>query len=299
MPRILCVGKAALDHIFTLEQLPEGDAKYPARAYQVVGGGIAANAAVAIQRLGGQAALCAPLGDDITGDAIRAGLESEGVDTEALQQLPGFASPVSAVMVDATGQRCLVSHQDPALFAKAQAPQGIEAQAEALLADTRWPNGALPLMAQMQARGKPVLLDFDQNAPADPAAFLSRSSHIIFARAGLAEISGTSDPRAGLEQIAAKYPARLAVTLGAEGLLWLDRRQQMQQRDAFCVTAVDTTAAGDTFHGAALLALVEGAEFSEALAFAAAAAALKVSRSGGRSGIPHRNEVKQLLRSHA
>jgi len=80
---VICIGIATLDYIYGVETLPTEGKKYRASALEVQGGGIAANAAVAIARLGGAASLLTRLGDDLTGDAVRTGLVREGVNVAA------------------------------------------------------------------------------------------------------------------------------------------------------------------------------------------------------------------------
>ena len=120
-PLILCAGIAVLDHVYRLERFPGPGTKTRARDFLVVVGGCAANAAVAIARLGGRARLAAPLGGpagaDAVGDAIVAGLEREGVDAAGVVRTPGVISPTSAIMIDASGERLIVNQRDEALTA--------------------------------------------------------------------------------------------------------------------------------------------------------------------------------------
>jgi len=90
----------------------------------------------------------------------------------------------------------------------------------------------------------------------------------------------------------------MLATDGAKGIWWLEG-EEMWHQDAFRVDAVDTLGAGDVFHGALALALAERRELGEAVAFANAAAAIKVTRFGGRAGAPTRQEVDELLQAHA
>jgi sulfofructose kinase len=90
-----------------------------------------------------------------------------------------------------------------------------------------------------------------------------------------------------------------AVTRGAAGVDWIEAAAPGKEMHcpAFPVATVDTLGAGDVFHGAYTLALAEGRLIGEAIRFAAAAAAIKCSRPGGRSGAPNRQEVETLLKS--
>ena len=90
--RIVCVGHAALDRVFTVDAWPTGSAKIVASRFDESGGGMAANAAVAAARLGAQVAFWGPTGDDATADVIEAQLSGEGVDVDNLRRLPGLRS---------------------------------------------------------------------------------------------------------------------------------------------------------------------------------------------------------------
>jgi sulfofructose kinase len=116
----------------------------------------------------------------------------------------------------------------------------------------------------------------------------------VFGEDALRSTTGAVDLADGLRAVAERTGAMLAVTAGADGVVWLDHGT-VHRLPAFEITAVDTTGAGDTFHGAFALALAEGADDASALRFAAAAAAVKCTRPGARRGIPTRTDVEALL----
>jgi sulfofructose kinase len=118
-----------------------------------------------------------------------------------------------------------------------------------------------------------------------------RATHTMFSEPGLAMVSGTAEPGAGLNRVAARVPGVVGVTLGPAGALW--REGAVEHRLAApAVRAVDTLAAGDIWHGAFTLALGEGRAIADAVRFANVAAAIKCTRYGGRSGAPSRAEVE-------
>jgi len=107
-----------------------------------------------------------------------------------------------------------------------------------------------------------------------------------------------ADDGEALKKIAKLTPSFLAGTRGAQGTIWLDEHQNLQQTPAFPVHTVDTLGAGDVFHGAFALAITENQDVPSALRFASAAAALKCTRFGGAFAAPQRAEVSELL-SHS
>jgi sulfofructose kinase len=296
MSNVLCVGIATLDYIYGVETLPTEGRKYRAAALEVLGGGIAANAAVAVARLGGRASLVTRLGDDIAGDAIRAGLGDEHVDLDLCRPLAGRRSPVSAIMVDRGGERMIVSYSDAELPALPDwVPSSLPAGVGCVLGDTRWEEGALQIFREARKAGVPALLDGDRK-PADPA-LLDAATHIAFSEVGLKELTGLDDPADAL--LCVKAGARwLAVTAGERGV-WVRDGGAVTHVEAFPVEAVDTLAAGDVWHGAFALALAEGQPELQAVRFASAAAAIKCTRFGGRKGAPARAEVESFLKERS
>jgi sugar/nucleoside kinase (ribokinase family) len=124
---------------------------------------------------------------------------------------------------------------------------------------------------------------------------LTASSHLIFSSEPLQETAGVTDDGEALKKIAKLTPSFLAGTRGAQGTIWLDEHQNLQQTPAFPVHTVDTLGAGDVFHGAFALAITENQDVPAALRFASAAAALKCTRFGGAFAAPQRTEVEALL----
>ena len=293
--RVSCVGVAVLDLVYEIDHFPADDAKIVARDLHEVGGGMAANAAVTVARLGGQAQWFGRLGNDDRARRILAGLEAERVAVGAVRLIDGVVSSHSVVMVDAQGRRIVVLFRPADLPA---APDWLDLDhvldCDALLADIRWPEAAEHVLASARRRGVPGVLDADIADPACYDAPVAAASHAIFSRDGLCAASGTADIDEGLRRIAGRTDAFLAVTLGLEGVAWR-RDGHVLRLAAHRIVARDTLAAGDVFHGAFALALAEGQAAEAALVFANAAAAVKCSRPGGRLGIPERAEVERLL----
>ncbi|HEX2553459.1 MAG TPA: PfkB family carbohydrate kinase [Microvirga sp.] len=297
MTSVLCVGIAVLDYVYAVETMPVRAEKYRARDLAVVGGGIAANAAVAVARLGGRARLATRLGDDPTGAAIVAELEAEGVDCALAHRFAGRRSPTSAILVDGRGERLIVSYSDNAIPAGTSwLPDALPADVGAVLGDTRWVEGSAHLFRLARRAGVPAILDGDRRP--DRPDVLELATHIAFSEQGLAEITGVADPAGGLRALAGSTRSWLAVTAGEGGVHFLEDGA-VAHEPAFPVETVDTLGAGDTWHGAFALGLAEGMAERAAVRFASAVAAIKCTRFGGRSGTPSRDEVEAFLRERA
>ncbi len=293
MAEVLVVGVAVVDFVFAVEALPDRPTKYRAQTATIVGGGCAANAAVAVARLGGQAKLGARLGDDGIGDMIVEDLRREGVDCSLVQRTAGARSSFSSVYVDNAGERQIVNFRGQDLTPEtdwiAKAPK-----VAAVLADTRWSEGAKRALALAAEWGVPGVVDAE--APMDAAALVG-ASHVAFSREGLADFTGETRIEAGLKAADTYLPGWVCVTDGASGTFYLKNREIVQILPPE-VTVRDTLAAGDVWHGAFALALAEGRDEETAIRFANIAAALKCTTLGGRAGCPDRAAVDTLMKEN-
>jgi sugar/nucleoside kinase (ribokinase family) len=297
-PRILCTGIIVLDEVFRVEQFPQADGKVQATGFFVVNGGCAANAAVAIARLGGRAALAGPMGgpagEDRNGDEVLKALARENVDCAFCQRIDGLATALSAIFMNGRGDRTIVTYRDERIAATKPAdPQAIVAGADAVLADNRYPDFVRPICAAARARGIPVVLDGDRPTVEDDPLF-AIASHVIFSSECLRETTGTADLGAGLQRIARRTGAFLAVSNGPDDVVYRNDGA-LHRLPVFKIAAVDTLGAGDAFHGGFALALAEGRSEVEAMRFGAAVAGIKCTRLGGSAGAPRRPEVEALL----
>jgi sulfofructose kinase len=296
-PRILCIGIPVRDLTFRIEEMPARGFKVNASHFDEICGGNALNAAIGIVRLGGRASICGPMGDarETSSRFIFEKLAHEGIDTKDLIHMPGLVTPLSAVMVDPSGERTIVTFRDPGLW-KVSLPdtdQLLEG-CSAILTENRCAEFCTDLCVEARKRGIPVVVDVDRTMSLREG-LLTASSHLIFSSEALQSTAGIADDGEALKKIAKLSPAFLAGTQGAQGTLWLDENQGLQRTPAFPVHTVDTLGAGDVFHGAFALAITENQELQQALRFASAAAALKCTRFGGAFAAPQRTEVEELL----
>jgi sulfofructose kinase len=293
MTRVLLIGIAVQDYVFAVDKIPTRAEKTRAKGLAVVGGGLAANAAVAVARLGGEASLITRLGDDGVGRDIREEFAREGVATDGSRVFPGRRSPTSAILVDAEGERLVVSYSDPDLPATTEwLPAALPAGTRAVLGDSRWEEGAKHVFELARAAGTPAVLDLDR-AIRDEGV-IAAASHTAMSMQALRELGAGGDPVAGLQALRPRFPGWLCVTDGARGCWWTEGAA-IRHTPAFAVTTVDTLGAGDTFHGALALALGEGQPIPRAVRFASGAAALKCATFGGRAGIPRRAALDAFL----
>ena len=297
-PRVLCTGIIVLDEVFRVEEFPRYDGKVEAQEFFVVNGGCAANAAVAVARLGGRALLAGPLGGpagkDDNGDRVMAALAREQVDTTACQRVDGLSTALSAIFIDARGDRTIVTYRDKRIAAVTpRDPQLLPGVADIVLADNRLPQFVRPICEAARGKKLRVVLDADKATVEDDPLF-GIATHVIFSAECLAASSGQTDLAEGLRVIARHTAAFLAVSNGPDDIVYLDGGV-VRRVPVFQVRAVDTLGAGDALHGGFALALAEGQSEAEALRFGAAVASLKCTRIGGSGGTPTRPEVEAWL----
>jgi len=296
-PQILCIGMPVRDLTFRVHGLPARGSKENATHFDEICGGNALNGAIGIVRLGGRASICGPMGDEseTTSKYIYEKMAEEGIETSHLVHMPGLVTPISNIMIDPSGERTIVTFRDPELWnVRLPDHDTLLEDCDAILTESRCANFCTDLCAEATRRGIPVIVDVDR-AMSLREGLLTASSHLIFSSEPLQETAGVTDDGEALKKIAKLTPSFLAGTRGAQGTIWLDEHQNLQQTPAFPVHTVDTLGAGDVFHGAFALAITENQDLQAALRFASAAAALKCTRFGGAFAAPQRPEVEALL----
>lgn len=292
--KICCVGITTLDRIMSVDFLPSKDGKYFAHGYKEQGGGPAATAAVAIARLGAEVDMIARVGDDATGKVIIDELVSEKVNTDHMVVIPGATSTSASILVDNEASRIIVSYPSPSLVADPSALEKIDFSSyDMVLADVRWVEGTRYAFEQAKKHGVPTLLDADITDK-DIGELVGLATHCVFSKPGLQKFAKTEDIDAALDYAQTICPNSVYVTLGADGVNFLDNGQRYH-KNGFKVNAVDTTGAGDVFHGAMAFALCDGKNKEDAITFAQGCSALKCTKPGGRSGIPNKAEVDAFI----
>ena len=297
-PEIVVVGSLNMDLVLCMARAPEGGETLTGRDFATLPGGKGANQAVACARMGSSVAMVGRVGADANGDALRAGLVADAIDTRRVETAPDIATGVAMIWVEDGGQNRI------ALAPGANgtvAPSDIE-RAGALIEGARMlivqlevPMAAVQAaVARARRAGVTVLMN---PAPAAPLPDdLWRQIDILVVNESeastLAELPVRDPADAALAATALRQrgPGRVLVTLGAQGVVVADAQGE-RHMPALPVHAVDTTAAGDTFVGALATALCEGRTLDAAVALGQAASALCVTRPGAQASIPYRREL--------
>lgn len=294
MSVVTCVGLAVQDLVFAMDEPVLLGEKNFASALVAYGGGPAANASVAIARLGGTSRLITALGTDVIGDEIVAELSASGVDCSVTRRVEA-PSPLSAVVIDPDGDRTIFNRTDPALWNDAAPPTPDEIiGSSAVLVDVRWGAGALAAVHVADRLGIPSVVDCDLTEGGVSESLLRSAGHVVFSQPAFERIRGRATPTA-VQSVSADFGGVIAVTKGSDGVIWSVDGAPPRQAEAFRIDAVDTLGAGDVFHGAYALGVAEGRSVDDIVRWASAVAAVKCSRVGGRAAFPTRDEVTRFL----
>jgi sugar/nucleoside kinase (ribokinase family) len=273
-PYVVCVGLATLDTIFAVPSHPAPDGRVVASELVVAGGGPAATAAVALARLGVDTFFVGSVGDDEAGDAIREGLEREGVDVSEVAVVVGARSPQSAILVD--GQSRTIVH-----FRGTAGGPSLSERATELCRGAAWVHvdhvgyGAVPRDVRLSVDGGNPIDGLDARG----VALYAPTQRELQERFGDAQ----SALEAGAELV--------VVTRGEGGSAAYRRAGSVIETPGVTTDVVSTLGAGDVFHGALLARLVADAPLEDALAFANACAAMSCRALDARSAIPTVDEV--------
>ena len=293
--RVLVMGYNACDVIVPVAGLPEPDSKVEVPDIRIGGGGPAATAAVALARLGAEVKLITPLSLDLPGRMQEAELTAAGIDIADCPRHADHPSPRAVILVDAGRQERTIYWSRGALplLDPDQVRDDWLAGVDLFYTDGHETRAACVLARKARAQGLPVVMDAGtvRSGSAELAAVCSDViSSSLFAR----QLSGLDDPSAALRYLRDSGPAQVGMTFGRSGsLLLVDDRPIPVP--AFAIDVLDTTGAGDVFHAGYAFARGSGADPVACMTFGSATAALKCRGWGGRSTLPDRQEVEQLL----
>ncbi|MEO7940261.1 MAG: PfkB family carbohydrate kinase, partial [Burkholderiaceae bacterium] len=218
-PLIGCVGHCAIDHVFQVERFPERATKTPAHRYQVVGGGMAANAALACARLGARVRFFGAVGPDDAGRMVRQQLTAEGIDLTHLQEVPGTHTSASAIIVDREGERHIFNHRGDALAHATVPGDDAFAGCDAVLVDPRWPAGARAALLWARKHDRLSVFDADVAPRHDLVALVPLARWVVFSEPGLAVWSGPVAQEEALLRAIYLGATCAAVTLGPNGVM--------------------------------------------------------------------------------
>lgn len=295
--KVTGIGQCSLDYLALVDSYPDADTKKEILEWHEQGGGPVATALVALSRLGVKCSFHGVAGDDDAGDKIRRSLVEEGVDVSGLVTRRASSSQVAFIAVEKETGRRTIFWKRPAggPLRREELGAGFLEGSGMLLLDGLMPEVSLYAAEQAQKHSVPVMLDAGRMRPG--MIELARLSDYVVGSEEFARDLGLEPTRETLFREREKLGVKvLTITLGRRGSVTVASQGEYFDTPAFKIGAVDTTGAGDVFHGGYIYGLLRGWDLGETLTFASALAALKCTKVGGRAGIPKLDEVMKFLK---
>ncbi len=287
---VLCVGHASYDLIFSVAHHPKDDEKISADDFLSCGGGPAANAAITISRLGFNAGFAGYLGNDIFGENHYQELIAEGINTQCVIR-DHYPTPLSTILVKPDGKRALINYKGATKPLTSGTINFSSLKAKVVLFDGHEPNISLSLLEHLKKENILTVLDAG-SVHEGTLSLMDKVDYLVCSEKFAIQYAGNNESTA-LSSLA-KLSPNVIITLGERGLIW-QRGKEIGHLKAFNIEAVDTTGAGDAFHGAFAAALTTPMNWLEILQFSSAAGALCCTKVGARIGLPTKLEHDTFL----
>jgi len=293
----LGLGIAPADLLMGIDKYPPPGAKIDSESLTIQGGGPIPTAMVTLARLGMKPGLMAPVGEDIFGRFVVEELKKEKVDVSNIIVKKGSTAIAAGWIESGSGRRTIVL--DLAIEIK---PNDIKPdklpKARAVHFDGRYVPACMKLARWARRQNIPVIFDIGSMRN-DVTELIPLADHLVVAADFALPFTGSRKRQTAIEKLSGQCQGTIVVTSGTHGSIGYSRKAGFVRQKAYRVKAVDTTGAGDTFHGAYIFGLLKGWSLSERLRFASAAAAIKCTRPGGRTGIPTYRQTLNFLRKGA
>lgn len=298
---IIGTGTAVYDVLLKLTDFPGEERHVGVIEQKTQGGGMTATAMVAVARLGQNCAFFGNLGDDENGQKILQGLVDEGVNVDGVEMLPGYVNTVSYVLINSkNGSRTFLANKEntPPIELTDIRKKLIENASVVHMDGGHYESD---VRIAQYAREKGVTVSYDacrgEREAANNCRLLPLCDIVITCADYPEKVCGKGNLEDNIKALA-QYGSRILITtLGSKGCAALIN-DEIRYFPAYKVDVVDTTGAGDVFHGSFLYAYNQGLTLEECIRFASATAAIKCTKIGGRSGIPTAEEVNEFIKTH-
>lgn len=300
--KLVVLGSINADHILNINHFPQPGETVIGKQYTVAFGGKGANQAVAAGRSGADISFIACVGDDDIGERVRKQLASDQIDTRPVEAIKDTTTGVALIFVNAEGENVIgidagANNAVTPEYLERYKQQVIEASA--LLMQLESPLDTVIAAAKIAKEHDTQVILNPAPACELPDELLSRVDIITPNETEAEKLTGINvgnneDAARAAKALHDKGIATVIITLGSKGV-WLSQNGEGKLVAGFRVKAVDTIAAGDTFNGALVTALLEGKQMDSAVRFAHAAAAIAVTRPGAQPSVPWRKEIDDFL----
>ena len=294
--QVIGLGQACVDYLGMVPSYPQEDGKVELVDLFIRCGGPASTALVTMSRLGILTSFLGSISNDPFGVKIINNLKHEKVDVSLLKITPGYTSQFAFIVVtEKGGKRTILWHRGSVPHLRAEdVDLRCFPNARILHVDSLMIEAAVEAAKQAKAIGMSVVMD--GGTMRQGTKELVGLVDILIASETFATplVSTEASYEAALYALRDLGPKQVVITLGPDGSIGLNE-QGIVRQEAFPVKAVDTTGAGDVYHGAYIYGILQGWEMSECMRVAAATAALKCKEIGAQSGIPDLEAIKRFM----
>jgi len=297
--KVVGLGQCAFDNLFTIDSFPDPDTKMEITEHDTSGGGPVATALVSLSRLGVDCSYYGIVGDDEAGKKIRESLKVEKVDTTGLLTRRDSTSQIAFIAVEKETGRRNIYWKRPSgePYNPTELPEDFLEGADFFHTDGLMSDTSIYAAKKALEHNIPVMVDAGRIREG-MLELADLSDYFVCSEEFAREFTGKSgdfNPEEAIKTMNIIKAPTITITLGAEGSITRSR-DKIFRTPAFKTEVVDTTGAGDVFHGGYIYGLLRKWQIKEVLRFASAFAALKCRKPGGRAGIPGLEDVIQLLR---
>ncbi|MFA6471264.1 MAG: PfkB family carbohydrate kinase [Candidatus Latescibacterota bacterium] len=295
---VSAVGISTVDIILLMDGFHEEEGSYYCERMITEGGGMAATSVATASRLGSKTRLLSRIGNDVNGSFIVDKLKEYGVDLSGVVKIPGRNSTVGIVFVDRkTGEKQFFSEYEKSSYIDfLEIDTDILEGTDVLLVDGHWMNQAEKCALWAKERCIPVVGDF-KSMYTGLEKVLPLVNYLIIPSFFAQEITGEHDMLPALKNLHTRFGCIPVVTEGDKGGAYLFR-DEMLRYPSFPIHCLDSTGAGDAFHGAFCHFLSKGAEIGRCLELSSAVGALNCREFGGRAALPSCEELSVFLENN-
>ncbi|GJJ81233.1 ribokinase [Pasteurella canis] len=306
MKKLTVLGSVNADHVISVPHFAKPGETLTGSNYHIAYGGKGANQAVAAARLGANIDFIACIGDDDIGQAMKKAFVQDGMNTDAVVEIKNKMTGIAMIQVSASGENSIVISAGANAYLNEDIIDTFAdkiIQADALLMQLETPLSAVISAAKLAKSSHTQVILNPAPAQALPDQLLTLLDMITPNETETEILTGVKVVDEQSAQQAAqvfhqKGIKTVLITLGSKGVYVSQQGQTSEIVAGFRVEAKDTTAAGDTFNGALMTALLEDKPLAEAIRFAHAAAAISVTRQGAQPSIPTREETLNFLKNN-
>jgi sulfofructose kinase len=291
-------GLNSVDHLCIVPEYPRLDSKTEILRYEMLAGGQVATTLAFLSRMGLKTKYIGKVGGDYLGRFCLQHFVQQGMDISSIRVEESARNQFSIIIIDRqSGERTVLCERDVRLdFRESELDERSVCAGKILHLDGYDP-ASLSAATWCQRQGIPVCIDLDKVVP-NCAELITQVDFLIVSAGFASEFAGISDPSESFQALRESFGGFLAITLGKKGALaWVG--DQCVEFPGISINALDTTGAGDIFHGAFLFGLLQNWPLQKIMAFSNTAAGLSCLQVGAQSGIQTLSEILEHMEKYS